>query len=81
MSGREIVRSGKCPFGEFSGRGIVRSGIGRLGNCPVGEGSVGELSVGELSGIRFIRYKLGQRVSNTLLATASFKTHDRENFV
>ena len=32
LSGRGIVRSGNCPVGELPGRGIVRSG-----NCPVGE--------------------------------------------
>ena len=36
--------SGNCPFGEMSGRGIVRSG-----KCPFGEMSVGELSIGEMS--------------------------------
>ena len=42
--------SGKCPFGEKSGLGIVRRGIVRSGKCPVGEMSVGEMSVGEMSG-------------------------------
>ena len=41
--------SGKCPFGEISGLGIVRRGNVRSGKCPFGEMSVGEMSVGELS--------------------------------
>ena len=45
-----IAWSGKCPFGELSGRGNVRSGKLLFGGMSVGELSVGEISVGEMSG-------------------------------
>ena len=40
LSVRGNVRSGNCPFGEMSGRGIFRSGKCPVGNCPVREMSV-----------------------------------------
>ena len=74
MSVRGKVRvgncpSGKCPFGEMSGWGIVRSGkcpfgvmsVGKMsfGEMSVGELSFGEMSVGEMSGNRnFVSQKV-----------------------
>ena len=49
MSGRENVLLEKCPIGELSGRGVVRSGKCLSGICPRGSVSRGTVQSGNSS--------------------------------